>query len=194
MDTVPTQTEIERVYHGSDGDATKALYARLDTFGAIGKVALNLFRACKCSERAKGYRRSSHRGAAYDRKNWSMGLLCEILTAEASGLGIKWGWGVDLKAVNFENVLYVEIPTGQVSFHCGVRGEGPDYGSPWDGRTGQAPDRICRWVTGILTATTPAPREMVAPADGSRSDVGFPAGGGQLSFLEVIDAAIPQDR
>lgn len=32
------------VYEGSNGDATKALYAKLETFGPIGVIAMNLFR------------------------------------------------------------------------------------------------------------------------------------------------------
>ena len=31
------------------------------------------------------------------------------------------------------HVLYVDLPTGQVSWHCTMRGSGPDYGDDWDG-------------------------------------------------------------
>ena len=42
------------IYHGSDGAATTAYYNELSKRGPIGLVAVNLFRASKCSARAKG--------------------------------------------------------------------------------------------------------------------------------------------
>ncbi len=141
---------IVRTYFGSNGDATKALYAELEMLGAPGIVAINLFRACKNSARAKVYRGRSYRDAAYDRKQWSMDNLCRILVAEADKLGIAWGWGYDAKATGFEHVLYVEIPTGQMSFHTERRGDGPDYAGKWDGVRQASPDRICRWVYRLL--------------------------------------------
>lgn len=44
------------VFEGSDGELTKTYYAELSKRGPIGEVAMNLFRAQKCSERAKVYR------------------------------------------------------------------------------------------------------------------------------------------
>src|ERR1700676_464322 len=58
---------ILSIYAGSNGDATKALYASLEKRGPVGLIALNLFRACKASERAKIYRGRSYKGAAYDK-------------------------------------------------------------------------------------------------------------------------------
>lgn len=61
--------DVVRIYDGSDGDATKALYERLAKLGAIGEIALNLFRAHKNSARAKVYRggrgRRDFTGALY---------------------------------------------------------------------------------------------------------------------------------
>jgi hypothetical protein len=58
------------------GEATKALYARLEACGVQGFLAVQLFRACKSSERAKVYRggnrQGSYRRQAYDRKQWSL--------------------------------------------------------------------------------------------------------------------------
>lgn len=151
-----TLIEVMRVYEGSDGDATKAIYARLEQLGPVGLIALNLFRANKCSARAKVYRggirgRGSYRSMAYDRKNWSIDNLCKILGKHADGCGIRWGWGVDPKQPVHSAVLYVETPTGQVSFHTEARGLGPDYPGQWDGVRGASPERICRWVAQMLS-------------------------------------------
>ncbi len=84
-----------QIYKGSDGAATKKFYADLETRGPLGFVAMNLFRAQKCSARAKGYRRRAHKDNAYDRKNWSLKQLCQALEEHAAPLGIKFGWGRD---------------------------------------------------------------------------------------------------
>src|SRR5947209_6450005 len=71
------------VYAGSDGEVTKAYYAELEKLGPVGLIALNLFRAQKCSTRAKLYRGGDFRGRfrdqAYERKNWSVANLSAIL-------------------------------------------------------------------------------------------------------------------
>ena len=146
---------VAHVYQGSDGAATKALYTSLEDLGPIGVIAVNLFRAQKSSERAKVYRggvrgRGSYRGMAYDRKEWSMGNLCAALTEHAEACGIAWGWGEDPEQPFHRWVLYVELPTGQVSFHGAARGPGPDYPRGWDGVPGQSADRIVRWCARLL--------------------------------------------
>jgi hypothetical protein len=50
----------------------------------------------------------------------------------------------------FTNVLYVELQTGQVSFHSSERMMGPDFTKEWDGRKLEGPPRICRWVASLL--------------------------------------------
>jgi hypothetical protein len=144
--------EIMQVYEGSNGDATKALYEKLAKFGPIGIVATNLFRACKASERAKKYRGGGYRGKAYEKKDWSIGNLCDALRANAAGLNITWGWGRDERTIGFENVLYVDIPgCGQVSFHNSRRYENcPDYDGKWDETHGKAPSRISTWIARIF--------------------------------------------
>jgi hypothetical protein len=149
--------DVLQIYHGSNGEVTKALYARLESVGVDGVVAVNLFRACKASQRAKVYRggvrgRGSYRSMAYDRKQWAMDNLCSTLEREADDLSIKWGWGLDKAAVGYEHVLYVEIPTGQVSFHTNNRGKGPNHSGEWDGIRNASPERICRWIAGLLAA------------------------------------------
>lgn len=150
---MPDLATILRVYLGSDGEATKALYAELERLGEIGVVAMNLFRACKASERAKVYRGRNYRGAAYDKKAWSMNNLCSSLSMMD---GITWGWGVDERAKSrndpYQHVLYIDIPTGQVSFHTDVRGAGPDYEGQWDGVRQAGVDRICRWTARLFNA------------------------------------------
>lgn len=151
--------DVLRVYLGSDGDATKALYAQLETLGPVGVIAVNLFRAQKNSERAKVYRGGGYRGMAYDRKQWAMDNLAAALAAHAEGAGIGWGWGDDPAQPMHRAVLYVDLPTGQVSFHTAARGTGPDYPGAWDGMPGQSPDRICRWVARLFAAHQPAIEE-----------------------------------
>ena len=75
--------DVISIYQGSNGEATKALYAQLESMGPHGVIAMNLFRACKCSERAKVYRGRGYRDEAYRRKQWSMDNLCEALTKHA---------------------------------------------------------------------------------------------------------------
>lgn len=140
------------VYGGPNGEATKALYERLEKLGPIGLVALNLFRAQKNSERAKAYRGRGYKGAAYDRKQWAMGNLDEALVGHADALGLRWGWGNDPGQAFHCCVLYVELPTGQVSFHTNIRGSGPDYPGEWDGVRGKSAERICRFVAQLLAA------------------------------------------
>ena len=128
------------IYLGSDGEATKSLYSHLERRGPLGMIALNLFRAQKCSARAKVYRggirgQGSYKRMAYERKSWSMDLLCRALIEHGAALNIRFGWKEDPRTVFGQDaswVLYVELPAGQVSFHSPTRGTGPDYTREWD--------------------------------------------------------------
>jgi hypothetical protein len=142
--------EVLTVYTGSSGDATKAMYERLGKFGPAGEVAVNLFRACKSSERAKVYRGGGFRGMAYDRKQWAMDNLARVLVVHAEALGIRWGWREDPAQGFHRIVLYIDLPTGQVSFHTANRGEGPGYPDEWDGVRKAGPERICRWIVSLF--------------------------------------------
>lgn len=131
------------VYNGSDGELTKKFYAQMDALGACGQIGTALFRAHKCSARAKVYRggirgKGSYRSMAYDRKTWSMKILCELLTKHSKELGITWGWKRDQERQHADWILYVEIHTGQVSFHSTERLQGPDYLKNWCGRRDSA--------------------------------------------------------
>jgi hypothetical protein len=153
--------DVYAIYEGSDGEATKTLYAHLSTLGAEGAIAIDLFRAQKASARAKVYRggvrgRGSYRSMAYDRKGWALSNLAGALARSAADVGIVWGWGVDQKETAHRHVLYVDLPTGQVSFHSGERYGGPDYPGAWDGVRGVSADRIVRWVRRVLAGEAAA--------------------------------------
>lgn len=159
--------EVRKIYEGSNGDATRALYKKLEELGPAGVIALNLFRACKCSERAKVYRGKKYHDAAYDRKQWSLDNLCKALTENAKTFDIKWGWGLDKQTEKYPHVVYIETPTGQVNFHNVSRGIGPDFDGQWDRVVKQAPARISQWCSDLLTGTPsnrpndqPAPQQM----------------------------------
>lgn len=141
--------EVLAAYCGSSADLTRALFARLEPIGAAGAVAIDIYRAQKASERAKVYRRGYVR-EAYAKKQWAMDNLCRALTQHAPALGLEWGWGLDPKTINFPHVLYVELPTGQASFHTSERLAGPEHGKPWDGAPGQSAERICRYIARVL--------------------------------------------
>lgn len=149
------------IFEGSNGAATQALYRSLELLGPAGVIAMNLFRACKCSGRAKAYR-SRYKGEAYERKNWSLQNLCTELAKSAAALGIEWGWGEDDTQEFHRWVLYVEIPTSQVSFHTENRMCPKDYPSHWDGSR-DSPSRIIRWTTGLLNGEQYAPTRTEQP-------------------------------
>jgi hypothetical protein len=162
------------VYAGSSGDLTKAYYAQLAERGAIGFVAMNLFRAQKCSARAKLYRGGGFKDAAYERKNWSMGLLAHALAENGASLGITFGWKQDPAQAYHNWVMYIDLPPGQCSFHAATRGEGPDYAGEWDGQHLSA-ERIlefCDLVMGlepgatgvVVCAEAPAASVALAPS------------------------------
>jgi hypothetical protein len=140
--------EAMHIYRGSDGDATTAFYLELAKRGAIGEVAVNLFRAQKTSDRAKAYRGRGFRRESYGRKNWSLQKLCDLLEQRAE-LGIVFGWRQDPGAVGYPWVLYVELPQGQVSFHSAERFAGPAYPGDWDGRR-LSVDRVLAFAQSVF--------------------------------------------
>lgn len=153
------------IYQGSNGEATKRMYDELTAAGPIGLLAVNLFRAQKASARAKVYRggnfKGRYRDQAYQKKQWSMENLCHILESYGEKLGIRWGWKEDLRATYHNQVLYIDLPNGQVSFHTDRRLEGPDYPGDWDGQHRSAQriiifaDKILRNYHDSLTSENP---------------------------------------
>jgi hypothetical protein len=152
---------VRKTFHGSDGEATRALYARLAALGPAGEVAINVMRAVKCSARAKVYRGRGYRQEAYGRKSWSMANLCAILTKHGRDQLIPWGWREDAAQEFHRWVLYVDLPTGQVSFHGAERMAGPDYDKPWDPSV-PSDERAIRFAEALLGER--APESWPAPA------------------------------
>lgn len=126
-----------RIFTQNNGDVTKEYYARMNAEGPLGELAVALFRAQKRSTAAKAYRGGKYRSAAYDVKSWSLTEVCRIMGVHEFGL--LWGWKYDGSAINFEWVLYVELPTGQCSFHSAERLAGPDYQGTWIPQPGSLP-------------------------------------------------------
>ncbi len=141
--------DIFTVYTASNSEATVRLYGLLADRGPAGALAVNLLRACKKSERAKGYRGRQHRVSSYDGKQWAMDEICATLVKHPR-LVHAWGWGVDEKQEYHRHVLYVDLPQGQVSFHAHARGVGPDYSGTWDGRVGMSGQRACSFAASLL--------------------------------------------
>lgn len=136
----------EEVFNGNNGDVTKSYYSELNAKGIHGQLATALFRAQKRSTAAKRYKGRKFTRAAYDVKNWSLTEICRICQLTTDFI---WGWKYDAKTINFEWVLYVDTPMGQVSFHSGERLEGPDYSNEWDGqRLGR--ERILRFCDSVM--------------------------------------------
>jgi hypothetical protein len=143
------------IYQGSNGEATKMLYRDLEAYGPIGKIAVNLFRAAKCSERAKMYRKGrGYKTDAYARKDWSIKNLTAVLDAERDNHRFNWGWAIDealqYRADPHHHILYVDLPTGQISFHVGQRYDGPDFDGKWDGVRDVQAQRVCRFVAEVF--------------------------------------------
>lgn len=147
------------IYDGSDAEATRLLYRTLEAIGTVGCVAKELFRAQKASARAKKYKHRFVR-RTYEKKQWSLGNLSRALT-ENPIAGVVWGWGRDRATQGYSWVLYVEIPTGQVSFHSPFRGDGPDFVKEWDGARGESHKRIVKWTQQLLDANQDVrPKEL----------------------------------
>ena len=183
---------VHAIYHGSDGEATKALYARLETLGPAGVVALNLFRAQKCSSRAKAYRRHVHKQEAYGRKDWSLQNLCAALEEHAADLGIEWGWKEDPQQSFHRWVLYVVVlPGGQVSFHSAAPKGAQRFTGDWDG-THESANRILLYTKSLFMPAAPnifptpecAARQKALPISAglSTSGVEMPLQNHQLSL------------
>lgn len=155
------------VFHGSNGEATTALYKKLEAIGPVGFIAMNLFRACKASARAKLYSRK-FKSVAYEKKQYSMDLLAAALSKHAEALNIVWGWRIDPNQ-NFHNwVLYVDLPSiGQVSFHTAARGKGPNYDREFDGSFKSA-ERIIEWCDHLLLGSGRAYENPERCSDHSR--------------------------
>lgn len=125
----------EMIFNQQNGDVTKAYYAKLNGMGLAGQLAVALFRAQKRSTAAKKYRGRRFTRDAYEVKNWSLSEICRIAGCmSAFESSPVWGWKRDPATPGYEWVLYVELPTGQCSFHSPDRLNGPDFTGDWDSR------------------------------------------------------------
>lgn len=97
----------------------------------------------------------------YSEKEEHLTKACELL---ATGqFDVPWGWGLDTlpRTVRSDDydywhygplptktmaVLYVQLPTGQVSFHSAHVGRGPKYRDGWDGEQGMSLLRITKAI------------------------------------------------
>jgi hypothetical protein len=148
------------VFHGSYAAATRAYYRRLSGLGFDGRLAAQLMRVQKSSSRAKLYR-GEHGGHAYRNKEEAMAGLTALMAQP--GCGLKWGWGEDDspgRTHPCRHVLYVDLPTGQVSFHAMARGAGPDYGGAWDGALGVSEGRIVKFAAMVEKDASASPLDV----------------------------------
>ena len=72
--------------------------------------------------------------------------------AIAESLGIGWGWREDPNQEFHNQVVYVELETGQCSFHAETRGKGPDFEREW--AQGSSRETILKFVESLLIADT----------------------------------------
>lgn len=153
-----------QVFDGSEAAQTRKYLSELAAKGCEGAVAAMLFRAQKASTRAKQYRGGqtgrdgiyrSNRDLAYKNKGQALEKLCDVLMT--SWPVQKWGWGSDNTTVEAPHVLYVDISTGQVSFHSAERFAGPDYRGKWDGIRGVSVDRVIDFCDQICSGVETLP-------------------------------------
>ncbi len=148
------QMTAEEVYQENNAPTTRLLFSRLKKLGSLGLLAVELLRAQKNSDRGKlqGYKKSkvfNYSGVSYGRKAKALSNIARILLE--NNLGIKWGWGEDPAEFKIPWVLYLELPTGQVSFHNRKRYEGPDYEGQWDKKNASC-ERILEFCDRLLEA------------------------------------------
>lgn len=144
-----TQLSVSNIYSGSDPAASRKLCLTLEKKSHLGKIASELYRSQKASARAKVYRGGNYRDLAYERKGACLRKLCEILSLDSCGL--VWGWGKD-KDGYLDDVLYIDLPQGQVSFHSSERFKGPKYQFSWDCQH-ESEDRIVAFIESVLLDT-----------------------------------------
>lgn len=144
---------VSGAYEGSDAAVTKSLNAEIERIGAGGELAANLLRAMKASARAKVYRGSDFRYRAYERKAWAINQVIQVLKDHPEP-NIVWGWKPDPEC-SVPWVLYIELPPGQIRFHCHERGEGPDYAGEWDGIRNVSAQRIILFAAQVLCGESP---------------------------------------
>jgi len=128
-------SRTKNVYHGRNAADTRKLQSDLRKAGPRGKIAAEVFRAARASSKANrfingGIKRSkggydSYSDLDFQKKTEALKKLSELLEVDACGL--NWGWLEDEEAIAAPFLLLVDLPVGQVVFHCTDRFAGPDY-------------------------------------------------------------------
>jgi hypothetical protein len=130
-----------------DDESLMVLALTLEGHGPTGEIASFMLRAQIYSDAAKSADTRSDAQDIYSRKNWAMQRLYFALKAHAASAGLEWGWGPDPDTRYYPHVLYVDVPTGQISFHSPWGGQ-PQYTKSWDG-SGDTRERIIAWAQTI---------------------------------------------
>jgi len=97
----------------------------------------------------------------YQKKQWSIENLADVLLRHSVNLRIPWGWLRDPEQPVHCWVIYIDLP-GQVSFHCETRGKGPDYPLAWDGER-LSTERICEYCDAVMSLPAKAPELKSKP-------------------------------
>lgn len=158
MNTAESTTEqfvpvtARDVYAASNPVLTKALYARLETCGPAGAVALNLFRAHRCIAQALHCDAGREiMRSAYERKDWAINLLIRTLFRHSQELCIAWGWCCDSRNKAAPWTLRVDLPNGQVAFPNPRRLTGYDYYGRRDAQD-KSEERIFAYCDEVLSS------------------------------------------
>jgi len=140
-------TTTEQVTKARDADQTMEHCIELAWRGLRGALAVTLFQAQYASSAAKTSRKrgANKRYKRYERKGTALGYLSHW----CSELEIIHGWKVDQSQPHYRDVLYVDLDTGQASFHSHKRLAGPDYQGEWDNRVPSFL-RVCRFCDLVL--------------------------------------------
>ncbi len=119
-------------FDSRDPSVTVSFQSSLLSRGVTGQLAFGLFRAQKRSTVAKKQRRGTYRRGAYDGKNEALKYVDSLLQIHARNLDVTWGWGIDRGQEFHNKVLYVDLPTGQCSFHSESPASATVYPKQWD--------------------------------------------------------------
>jgi len=148
---------VKEIYYGSNGGQTRSLFTKLKKqHGQIGEVAILLFKAQKASMRAKESF-GKYRRYAYERKGVAISQLCRSLEKQSD---IVWGWREDIDEPYAKWVLYLDLPTGQSSFHNTYRVGNNEYWTPWNGGGNSSIDNIIDWLDLLMKDISDGTTEM----------------------------------
>lgn len=136
-------------FESRNPSVTVAFQSSLLSRGVAGQLAFGVFRAQKRSTVAKGQRRGKYRRGCYDGKNEALKYVDSLMQIHARNLGLTWGWGIDRSQEYHSSVLYVDLPTGQCSFHSESSVSTTVYRGNWD-RKSNSRDAILAYCDEVL--------------------------------------------